>query len=120
MFTRTKFRWGALILAIPLLAAMVLHANPGQMGLLRAAEFAPFLIFTLPAGVWADFGIRRPLMISTNFVQSLVLTFVPIAARGLDGNSPGPIAGTVLRPRDRSLFRRRKAGPSIGRPRSSR
>lgn len=66
--------------AIPLLAAMTLHASPGQMGLLRAAEFAPFLIFTLPAGVWADFGIRRLLMISTNFVQSAVLTFVPIAA----------------------------------------
>ena len=66
--------------AIPLLAAMTLHASPGQMGLLRAAEFAPFLIFTLPAGVWADFGIRRLLMISTNLVQSLVIAFVPVAA----------------------------------------
>lgn len=66
--------------AIPLLAAMTLHASSGQMGLLRAAEFAPFLIFTLPAGVWADFGIRRLLMVFTNLVQSLVLTLVPIAA----------------------------------------
>jgi hypothetical protein len=50
------------------------------MGLLRAAEFAPFLILTLPAGVWADFGIRRLLMLSANLVQGLVITFVPIAA----------------------------------------
>src|ERR1700759_4823932 len=44
--------------AIPLLAALSLHATAQQMGFLRAAEFAPFLILTLPAGVWADLGIR--------------------------------------------------------------
>ena len=70
--------------AVPLLAALTLHATPLQMGLLRAAEFAPFLIFTLPAGVWADFGIRRPLMMCTNLVQGLAIALVPVAAaRGL-------------------------------------
>jgi hypothetical protein len=38
------------------------------------------LILTLPAGVWADFGIRRLLMLSVNFLQSLVIALVPIAA----------------------------------------
>ena len=42
--------------AVPLLAAITLHATSLEMGLLRAAEFAPFLVFTLPAGVWADLG----------------------------------------------------------------
>ena len=70
--------------AVPLLAALTLHATPLQMGLLRAAEFAPFLIFTLPAGVWADFGIRRPLMMCTNLVQGLAIVLVPVAvAAGL-------------------------------------
>lgn len=64
--------------AIPLLAAISLHANALQMGLLRAAEFAPFLILTLPAGVWADFGIRQRLMISTNLVQGSMILLVPL------------------------------------------
>ena len=34
-------------LAIPLLAALVLHASPGQMGILQAVETAPFLLIGL-------------------------------------------------------------------------
>jgi MFS family permease len=64
--------------AVPLLAALTLHANAFEMGLLRAAEFVPFLIFTLPAGIWADLGIRRNLMISTNLVRGVFITVVPI------------------------------------------
>jgi hypothetical protein len=48
------------------------------MGLLLAAEIVPFLIFTLPAGIWADFGIRRNLMISTNLVRGVFITVVPL------------------------------------------
>jgi hypothetical protein len=43
------------------------------------------LILTLPAGVWADFGIRRLLMLSVNFLQSLVIALVPI-------NLPGQVS----------------------------
>ena len=65
--------------AVPLLAAITLHASSFQMGLLRAAEFAPFLVFTLPAGVWADLGIRRWLMIATCLVRGAFITIVPVA-----------------------------------------
>lgn len=65
--------------AVPLLAAITLHATSLQMGLLRAAEFAPFLVFTLPAGVWADYGIRRSLMIVANLVRGVFITAVPLA-----------------------------------------
>jgi MFS family permease len=65
--------------AVPLLAAITLHASSFQMGLLRAAEFAPFLVFTLPAGVWADLGIRRWLMIATCLVRGAFITIVPLA-----------------------------------------
>ena len=65
--------------AIPLLAALSLHATAQQMGFLRAAEFAPFLILTLPAGVWADFGIRKSLMIFSNLIRGVVIVFVPVA-----------------------------------------
>ena len=64
--------------AVPLLAALTLHANAFEMGLLRAAEFVPFLVFTLPAGIWADLGIRRNLMISTNLVRGVFITVVPL------------------------------------------
>ena len=65
--------------AVPLLAAITLHASAFQMGLLRAAEFAPFLVFTLPAGVWADLGIRRWLMIAASLVRGVFITIVPLA-----------------------------------------
>lgn len=65
--------------AVPLLAAISLHATSFEMGLLRAAEFAPFLVFTLPAGVWADRGIRRWLMIFANLVRCVFITVVPLA-----------------------------------------
>ena len=65
--------------AIPLLAALTLHATAQEMGFLRAAEFIPFLILTLPAGVWADLGIRRALMIFSNLIRGVVIIFVPLA-----------------------------------------
>jgi MFS family permease len=65
--------------AIPMLAALSLHATAQQMGFLRAAEFAPFLILTLPAGVWADLGIRKSLMIFSNLIRGVVIVFVPLA-----------------------------------------
>ena len=65
--------------AVPLLAAITLHATAFQMGLLRAAEFAPFLVFTLPAGVWADLGSRRWLMIAANLIRGVFITAVPLA-----------------------------------------
>ena len=65
--------------AVPLLAAITLHATSFQMGLLRAAEFAPFLVLTLPAGVWADLGVRRWLMIVANLIRGIFITAVPIA-----------------------------------------
>ncbi|HVG05404.1 MAG TPA: MFS transporter, partial [Burkholderiaceae bacterium] len=39
------------MLALPLTAAVLLHATPTQMGLLTAMEVAPFVMFSLPAGV---------------------------------------------------------------------
>ena len=37
-------------LAIPFIAAVILKAPPGEVGLLATIEFLPFLLFTLPAG----------------------------------------------------------------------
>ena len=42
------------LLALPLTAAVLLHASPTQMGFLTAMEIVPFVLFSLPTGVWLD------------------------------------------------------------------
>ena len=39
------------MLALPLTAAVLLHATPTQMGLLTFMEIVPFVLFSLPSGV---------------------------------------------------------------------
>src|SRR3989442_8045338 len=46
-------------LAVPYMAAYVLAASPGEMGLLGAAGTVPFLLFGLFVGVWVDRRQRR-------------------------------------------------------------
>jgi MFS family permease len=66
--------------ALPLVAVLVLDATPVQVGMLNAAGFAPFLLLTLPAGVWIDRRRRRPIMIATNVGRALLLGLVPLLA----------------------------------------
>jgi MFS family permease len=65
-------------LALPLVAVLVLEADAGQMGLLAAARFAPFLLITLPAGVWVDRRRRRPVLIGSNLGRALLVGLVPL------------------------------------------
>jgi MFS family permease len=67
-------------LGLPLAAALVLGASPGQMGVLGAAEFAPFLLFGLFAGVWVDRLPRRPILIWADLGRALLLGTIPLAA----------------------------------------
>lgn len=67
-------------LAIPLIAALTLHATPGQMGILTAVERAPFLLIGLFAGVWVDRLRRRPILISGDLGRAAVLLTIPVAA----------------------------------------
>ena len=45
--------------ALPLYAMLTLDVTASQLGVLRFAEYLPFLVFTLLLGVWADRN-RRP------------------------------------------------------------
>lgn len=70
-------------LALPLTAVTLLNATPAQMGVLGACTFAPFLLVTLPLGVWVDRRPRRPLLIAANLARALLLAFISLgAARG--------------------------------------
>jgi MFS family permease len=58
---------------------LVLNADPAQMGLLRAVEYAPAALFGLFAGVWIDRVRRRPVLILTDLGRGLLLGSVPLA-----------------------------------------
>jgi len=49
------------------------------MGVLNAAEFAPWLLFGLLAGAWADRVRRRPLLIAADLGRALLLGSIPVA-----------------------------------------
>jgi predicted MFS family arabinose efflux permease len=67
-------------LALPLTAVLVLDARPAQMGLLFAAQWAPWLVVGLPVGVWVDRVPRRPALIAADVGRAAVLATAPAAA----------------------------------------
>ncbi len=67
------------MLALPLTAAVLLHATPTQMGLLTAMEIAPFVLLSLPAGVWLDRVRKLPVYVAGEASIALVVASVPFA-----------------------------------------
>src|SRR3954449_8315099 len=66
-------------LALPLAAVLVLDASAFQVAALGTVEFLPFILFTLPAGVWVDRLRRRPLLIAGDLVRAVSLISIPVA-----------------------------------------
>ena len=67
------------LLALPLAALYVLNASTLDVALLRSFAVLPFLLFSLPAGVWIDRLRRRPLMIVADFGRAIAIASVPVA-----------------------------------------
>ncbi len=67
-------------LALPVIAVLMLHADPAQMGLLTAFGLLPHLLFSLPAGVWLDrVQQRRRLMILMDLGRAAAIAAIPVA-----------------------------------------
>jgi MFS family permease len=66
-------------LAIPFVAILVLDATAFQVAALGTVLFLPFILFTLPAGVWVDRLPRRPILITGDFARAALYSTVPIA-----------------------------------------
>ena len=66
-------------LALPLTAVLVLDATAFQVAALGTVEFLPFILFTLPAGVWVDRLPCRPILIAGDFGRAVLLASIPIA-----------------------------------------
>jgi len=67
------------LLALPLSAAVLLHAGPTQMGLLTAMEIAPFVLFSLPSGVWLDRVRKLPVYVIGELSIAVAVASVPVA-----------------------------------------
>ena len=67
------------LLAVPLTAAVLLHATPIQMSWLTAIEISAFVLLSLPVGVWLDRVHKLPVYIIGESVLALAVASVPLA-----------------------------------------
>ena len=67
-------------LALPLSAVILLDAGPAEMAILGLLSYLPFLVVTLPAGVWVDRHRRRPLLLIANIGRGMALVAIPVSA----------------------------------------
>jgi len=77
--TISQFGSQVTFLALPLVAIVVLSESAFKVALLTSVEFLPFLLFTLPAGVWVDRLRRRPILVLGNLGRAIALATVPLA-----------------------------------------
>jgi len=66
-------------LAIPFVAVLTLDVTPFELGLLATLQFLPFILLTLPAGVWVDRLRRRPILIGADMGRAILLASIPVA-----------------------------------------
>jgi len=66
-------------LAIPLVAVVALKASAFEVASLGTVQFLPFILFTLPAGVWVDRVSRRMVLIVGDAGRALLLISIPLA-----------------------------------------
>jgi MFS family permease len=66
-------------LALPLVAIITLDVSPFEVALLTVIGFAPFILISLPAGVWVDRLPRRPILITADVGRAALLASIPIA-----------------------------------------
>jgi Na+/melibiose symporter-like transporter len=73
LISRTALAW---------CAVDVLHATPWQLAVLALCDRLPGFLIGLLAGVWVDRVRRRPLLIGTDVLRALLVSFIPLAAIG--------------------------------------
>ena len=65
-------------LALPLAAIFVLRATTFEVAALNVVDLLPFVLFSLPAGVWVDRLRRRPLMVAADWGRGAALASIPL------------------------------------------
>jgi len=83
--------------ALPLLALSVLHATDLEIGVLRAAQTLPFLLFAIPIGLLADRVSRRRLLLAADAVRFPLTAVIALAGASLPFGG-GFLLGALVRP----------------------
>ncbi|WP_211366902.1 MFS transporter [Pseudonocardia kunmingensis] len=65
---------------LPLVAVVALDAGADQVGVLRAVEQAPILLFSLLAGVWVDRWRTRTVMVLADVGRAALLAAITLSA----------------------------------------
>jgi predicted MFS family arabinose efflux permease len=65
--------------AVPIVAVLALGAGPGEIGALATAQTLPFLLLSIPFGLWADRSSRRRLMAVCELLRGASLLGVLLA-----------------------------------------
>ncbi len=78
--TITSFGAQITNLALPLTAALPLHATPLQMGVLVALEALPFALVSLHAGVMLDRIRKLPVVIASDLSRAAAVAAIPLCA----------------------------------------
>src|SRR5438876_1593563 len=66
------------VLALPLAAIDVLPASAFEVATLTTVECLPFLLVSLPAGVWVDRLPRRPMLVLGDLSRAGLLASIPV------------------------------------------
>ena len=65
--------------AVPIVAVLALGAGAGEIGTLATAQTLPFLLLSIPFGLWADRHSRRRLMVACELLRGLSLLGLLVA-----------------------------------------
>ena len=66
-------------IAIPWIAIKVLDESAFAVASLTTVQFLPFLLFTLPAGVWVDRLPRRMVLVVGDLARAVLFLTIPVA-----------------------------------------
>lgn len=68
------------LLAVPVLAALTLHASVAEIAAIPAAARLPILLIGLPVGAWVDRWDKRSVLIAADAARFGVASAIPVAA----------------------------------------
>jgi Na+/melibiose symporter-like transporter len=66
-------------LALPLVAIVTLDVSAFEVALLGVVDFAPFILVSLPAGVWVDRMRRKQILVVADMGRAVLLGTIPLA-----------------------------------------
>ncbi|MBU4464755.1 MAG: MFS transporter, partial [Actinobacteria bacterium] len=76
--TISSFGASATAVAMPVLVVQLLGATPFEVGVVNAAQFVPYALVGLIAGVYTDRWRRKPILVWASVGRALCLGAVPV------------------------------------------